>query len=402
MGLLVVVSDLESSDPDLGYLLAEEQLPRATTDRLQAVLKRHRRRHLHLLSGAVVISLVAVSVGVLAGGGFGGSGARVQVGAGPTAPSAPTGSSSSAYASQAQLSTLRPYQHLFVRTTSAGVDVRAFVQTTLPPELQLPPACAAGSGSSRQSGWTGYSPLSSSSPPAGSAASSSSSAGPSSARSSTSSEPRPDTAKAAAASAAAASAAASAGAPNCMPRQVRQHLLACMPKFPSKLLYAELSNKAMVGMAVLPLGGNNSTGSLEGVSTSIIGVPEGSPVAVVDVRAGPGVARAVAVFSGGKSDSMAPVGGFAVLAAPVPASSSPYSGQSIGTLQLLSANGAVVAKRTLRQGTFPTFAPPGSQSSSASCGGSVAPMVSAGSAIAYSTQSKPPTTANTANSTKAP
>ncbi|MHB8296205.1 MAG: hypothetical protein ACYDH5_16620 [Acidimicrobiales bacterium] len=380
------MSDPEDRDLDLSHLLAGERLPSATADGLEAVLERHRRRHLRALSGAVVVSLVAASLGLLAGGSFGGGQSRVQAGAGPAGKSSAPVSSSTAYASALQFPQAKPYKHLFIRTTGSGVAVRAFVQTMPPPSTQLPPACAPGTHPA--AGWTGYAPLSSGS------GSASGSASPGPAAKVT------KAAAAAAAKAAAATATAAGNATNCMPRQVRQHLLACMPKVSTTMLFAELSNKEMVGMAVLPMEAKPA-GSLEAVSTSVIGALEGSPVAVVDLRTGPGVAKAEAVFTGGKTDSMAPVGGFAVLAAPVPASaSSPYGGsQVIGTLKLLSASGAVLADQTLRQGMSPSPAQSQSYQASSSCG-SVAPMVSVAPAARPSSHAT--TTTSTTTSVKAP
>lgn len=122
-------------------------------------------------------------------------------------------------------------------------------------------------------------------------------------------------------------------------------------------LVAEVSTGKMVGVSV-DWGATSSDVYPDNaaVQADILGAAEGQPVAVVVVAAGPNVKEVAVTFStaGGKTDSMSPVYGWAVLAAPIPSVPSPAD-QVIGQVETfgsqhqalaavpLQANGPVVA-----------------------------------------------------------
>jgi len=122
-------------------------------------------------------------------------------------------------------------------------------------------------------------------------------------------------------------------------------------------LVAEVSTAKMVGVSV-DWGANSSylyPDNAE-VQADILGAAEGQPIAVVVVATGPDVKEVTVSFStsGGKSDSMSPVYGWAVLAAPIPSVPNPPD-QVIGEVETygshnqalatipLQANGPIVA-----------------------------------------------------------
>lgn len=88
-------------------------------------------------------------------------------------------------------------------------------------------------------------------------------------------------------------------------------------------LQAEVSTPSMVGIAVgssfdYPSslsGSSSSTKAVLSKSASVLGEREGSPVSLVVVQTSPAVAKLKMYFSSGASDEMAPVDGWAVLAA---------------------------------------------------------------------------------------
>jgi hypothetical protein len=82
-------------------------------------------------------------------------------------------------------------------------------------------------------------------------------------------------------------------------------------------LVVEVSDQAAVGEFVVPLPGG-SPNSVDMASEDVVGVEEGSPMAVLAVKVGAGIDEVRATFGSGQSDAMAVVDGVAVLVAPVP------------------------------------------------------------------------------------
>jgi hypothetical protein len=122
-------------------------------------------------------------------------------------------------------------------------------------------------------------------------------------------------------------------------------------------LVAEVSTAKMVGVSV-DWGASSSYlyPANAAVQADVLGAAEGQPIAVVVIATGPNVKEVTVTFSTsrGQSDSMSPVYGWAVLAAPIPSVPSP-AGQVIGQVVTygaqhqtlaafpLQANGPVVA-----------------------------------------------------------
>jgi hypothetical protein len=116
---------------------------------------------------------------------------------------------------------------------------------------------------------------------------------------------------------------------------------------------AEVSTPKMVGTAVGGYATTDATRALSDVSASIVGVAEGDPTLVVTASAGKGVAQVkVTGFTGGATDSMAPVGGWVALAGPTTSSSSSAASPvKVGTITALSGSGQVLASESV---TVPT------------------------------------------------
>jgi hypothetical protein len=123
---------------------------------------------------------------------------------------------------------------------------------------------------------------------------------------------------------------------------------------------AEVSTSKMVGTAFSAFPSNDHSKALSAVDTAIVGVAEGDPVLVVTAATGPGVAQVKETgFSGGATDSMAPVKGLVALAGPTsaPSSTSLSSPLKVGTLTALSASGKVLASESVTWPLIPDAAP---------------------------------------------
>jgi len=132
----------------------------------------------------------------------------------------------------------------------------------------------------------------------------------------------------------------------------------CAPVFPS--LNNEVSTTAVVGDTY---GVQTSpSGALTDATTGVVGLGEGSPVWVVTARAGAGVAQVRMTFADGKTDGMAPVGGWVTLAhiAPPGSTSQPVVSSDLGvtgTLQALDPSGKVLGTVTLTDKTVEPLTP---------------------------------------------
>jgi len=128
------------------------------------------------------------------------------------------------------------------------------------------------------------------------------------------------------------------------------------------------------------------------ITTGDFGVTEGAPAWWVAAVVNRSVAQVRVTFDGGATDSMAPVGGFVALAAPVSsavAGSSPGPWAVRGTLQLLASSGRVLATVQLAPTVVPLLpvAVPGGSPAvgSASAGTSASAGSSSGSSSASTT-----------------
>ena len=120
---------------------------------------------------------------------------------------------------------------------------------------------------------------------------------------------------------------------------------------------AEVSTAGMVGTLSAWSEPAGTTGGRAIIATSgeVLGSAEGDPVAVVAVASSPEVARVRVEFAAGGSDEMAPVNGWAALAAVVPANqrSSSVNETVIGTAQALGSSGQVLASAQVGTGLSP-------------------------------------------------
>ncbi len=142
---------------------------------------------------------------------------------------------------------------------------------------------------------------------------------------------------------------------------------------------AEVSTSKMVGTADNGFLSSDPSKALSAINTAIIGVAEGDPVLVVTASTGSGVAQVRETgFSGGATDTMAPVRGWVALAGPTSTPSSPKVGSSppkVGTITALSASGKVLAAQSVTWPLIPSAPatprlPIGAPSSSGSSSGS--------------------------------
>jgi hypothetical protein len=123
---------------------------------------------------------------------------------------------------------------------------------------------------------------------------------------------------------------------------------------------AEVSTSKMVGTAFSAFPNNGHSKALSDVDTAIVGVAEGDPVLVVTAATGPGVTQVTETgFTGGATDSMAPVKGLVALAGPTsaPSSASLRSPLKLGTLTALNASGKVLASESVTWPLIPDAAP---------------------------------------------
>ena len=111
--------------------------------------------------------------------------------------------------------------------------------------------------------------------------------------------------------------------------------------FPTKLVHAEISDAQAVTVASGALYGTARTTVVVGSGTW--GEPEGSPADWVIVSVPPSVALVVASFGNGTNDSMAPIDGIGVMAAPLTSESAASSdGQPQGAVAAFNSNGSQV------------------------------------------------------------
>jgi hypothetical protein len=108
-------------------------------------------------------------------------------------------------------------------------------------------------------------------------------------------------------------------------------------------LRAEVSTAKMVGLAAGGFGPEPAASStVETVGADLLGVAEGDPTAVVTVQTSSAVTRVQMEFTGGGSDEMAPVKGWAALAASAPglAGKADSTGTPPAVGQLIAYNAA--------------------------------------------------------------
>lgn len=107
---------------------------------------------------------------------------------------------------------------------------------------------------------------------------------------------------------------------------------------------AEVSTPNMVGIAQGFLYQNSTSGPIIATQPSIVGQAEGDPTLVVIADTAPNVTQVRMQFTGGSTDQMEPVQGWAALAAPFPGGTSGQSTTSYGTLTAYDHAGHEVAR----------------------------------------------------------
>lgn len=149
-------------------------------------------------------------------------------------------------------------------------------------------------------------------------------------------------------------------------------------------LQAELSTQKMVGVAGSSFIPQQLGPMILTEQPSVVGEAEGDPVAVVVVQTSSSVSEVRMAFTGGSTDSMAPVKGWSVLAAPMPGlQSSPADQATIGTLTALDSSGRSLASSTITwPPALPAPLPEGTNGGSVSASGSG--TASSGTSIAGS------------------
>jgi hypothetical protein len=117
---------------------------------------------------------------------------------------------------------------------------------------------------------------------------------------------------------------------------------------------AEVSTADMVGIVSGGFGTTRvAASSVTALGAQLLGVPEGDPTEVVTVATGTGVASVRMAFAGGGTDQMAPVKGWAALAAPVTGTSASQTAPlstRVGQLTAFNASGHQVASVSVTNG----------------------------------------------------
>ena len=302
----------------------------ASPDALRAIVAKHQRTRTRTLGVFLAIALVAGPIAGWAIGQNGGGGTQVATGSSPAngrAPAvanAPAGaiSGNNAGATGSSPGDLKAtVTHLFTRTTSDGITIRAY---RLDPP---PPASPTTSTTSKQQQTVCPKPLPVE--PNGVAASGSASGSVSSGE---------------------ASGGSSAGqAPSAPPGTVINGTPPpCAPYMPpicksAPSVMAEVSDDAAVGQGFDPIDAT-PTDALSNLAVSTFGDLESSPTAIVTVQTGAGVATVRLRLPAGGSDSMAPSNGVAVLAV-----HSPQPPPDGTVVEALDASGKVLQSMSVNQ-----------------------------------------------------
>ena len=115
-------------------------------------------------------------------------------------------------------------------------------------------------------------------------------------------------------------------------------------------LQAEVSTAKMVGTVSGGVGPRAPNSSVMTIGAELIGVAEGDPTAVVTVQTSSAVTRVRMQFAGGKSDEMAPVKGWAALAASAPGLAGKSNSVAVGQLTAYNAAGQVLSTSSVNLG----------------------------------------------------
>jgi hypothetical protein len=290
----------------------------ASPDALKAIVARHQRARTRTLGVLLAVALVAGPVAGWAIGQSGGGGQQVATGSSPdraNPASAPNdnvaGPSSGAVGgdSPAISGTNAPKAtHLFNRTTSDGIAIRAYrMDPPAPPEgatSTTTPSPKPEGGQCTMPGKPG--------PATGSATANANSGASASASASSGSSGSAEGGQGVVSS-------PPAPAPDGTPGTVISGVVPPCPGLPpickaTPSVLAELSSDAAVGQGFDPIDEKQPSDPLSHLSVGMFGVPESAPAVFVTVQTGPGVTTVRLRLPSGDTDQMAPIGGMAVLA----------------------------------------------------------------------------------------
>ena len=264
----------------------------ASPDALKEIVARHHRRRSRTLGVLLAVALVAGPVaGWAIGQGGGGGGQEIATGSNgstPTAANAPAGTlSGSASSAGIAQPAFNKATHLFSRTTSDGITIRAYRMDPPTPPPSSPSTTTAPAGKAQT-----ICPKPMPAEPPG-AATGSGEAGVSSSGAET--KPAP---------------------PNTV---INGTPPPCSPGAPpickaAPSVLAEVSNDAAVGQSFDPMDEKQPSDALSHVLGVLFGTAENSPALLVTVQTGPDVAAVRLRLLDGGTDQMAPSNGVAVLA----------------------------------------------------------------------------------------
>ncbi|MBV8297409.1 MAG: hypothetical protein JO085_11265 [Acidimicrobiia bacterium] len=346
----------------------------ATPDALRQIVARHQRKRTRVLGIALAVALVAGPVAGWAIGQSGGGGQQVATGSAPAGSNAdiPTAAGAPASAAISGVGSTDAFAgpttngpkatHLFTRTTSDGITIRAYrVDPPTPPTPPTPPANAPTTTTSSPSIKT---------PPAGCpmpmlkqgavGVTSGGSGGSGAASGAVSSGPATGFGSGQSSSSSAGEVApagppvtaTNGGAPQPQPPTPTP----CPPLPPpckaTPAALAELSTDAAVGQSFDPIDEKQPSDALSHLAIGAFGGAEGSPAMFATVQTGPGVATVRLRLTGNVVDQMAPSGNVAVLAhAGMPSSPNDV------VIEALDASGNVMATMPVtKPGPGPAFA----------------------------------------------
>lgn len=314
----------------------------ATPDALRRIVAKHQRGRTRTLGILLAVALVAGPAAGWALAQGGGGGQQVATGsqpngsaASPQAANAPGGagnaSSSSAIAFAGP--NMPNLTHLFTRTSSDGIVLRAY-RADAPPQPKDSPPTTTPSAEARKTICPQPMTVKPGEPAPGpetGVVSSGSASGSATASASASSG---DTGS------------ASGGSPGTV---INGTPPPCAPALPpvckaAPSIVAEASNDAAVGQTFDPIDEKQPSDPLSHLSATHFGVPEGSPALVVTVQTGTGVANVRLRLPNGDTDAMAPNNGVAVLA-----HGSPQPAPDGTVVEALDGNGNVMASMPVDQ-----------------------------------------------------
>lgn len=266
----------------------------ASPDALKEIVARHHRRRTRTLGVLLAVALIAGPIaGWAVGQGGGGGGQQIATGSNggtPTAanaPAGPVGGSAAGSAIAEPAGSPPKATHLFTRTTSDGITIRAYRMD--PPAPPTPPPSTPSTTTGKaQTICPKPMPVEPPGPATGSGGAGVSSGG-------AETKPAPP------------SPAVNGGPPPCAPGAPP------MCKAGPSVL-AEVSNDAAVGQGFDPIDEKQPADALSHLEVPAFGVAEGSPAIFAIVQTGPGVANVRLRLPSGATDEMAPSGGIAVLA----------------------------------------------------------------------------------------